>query len=127
MRDDFCDDVLMMKEKKINRKKTHTRKEERRDLSLSLLASFFTTRLSRLFSELFGFVCSKHSIKVYISYHLHDDRERERERENNKEREKRERGNLSSLSLFVNPKSNPLTFCALDGSLTAANPGVPFK
>ncbi len=117
----------MMKEKKINRKKTH--KEERRDLSLSLLASFFTTRLSRLFSELFGFVCSKHSIKVYISYHLHDDREREREREreNNKEREKRERGNLSSLSLFVNPKSNPLTFCALDGSLTAANPGVPFK
>jgi len=117
----------MMKEKKINRKKTIKKREE---ISLSLSpSSFFTTRLSRLFSELFGFVCSKHSIKVYISYHLHDDREREREREreNNKEREKRERGNLSSLSLFVNPKSNPLTFCALDGSLTAANPGVPFK
>ena len=55
------------------------------------------------------------------------EREREREREREKEREKRERGNLSSLSLFVNPKSNPLTFCALGGSLTAANPGVPFK
>ena len=55
------------------------------------------------------------------------ERERERERKREKEREKRERGNLSSLSLFVNPKSNPLTFCALDGSLTAANPGVPFK
>jgi hypothetical protein len=40
-----------MKEKKINRNKTH--KEERRDHFLSLLASFFTTRLSRLFSELF--------------------------------------------------------------------------
>ena len=123
----MCD----VKEKKINRKKTH--KEERRDLSLSLfLASFFTTRLSRLFSELFGFVCSKHSIKVYISYHLHDDaedaRQRGESRVNNKEREKRERREISSsLSLFVNPKSNPLTFCALDGSLTAANPGVPFK
>jgi hypothetical protein len=38
---------LLLKEKKINRKKTH--KEERRDLSLSLLASFFTTRLSLSF------------------------------------------------------------------------------
>jgi len=39
MRDDFCDDVcLMMKEKKINRKKTH--KEEREEISLSLLPCF---------------------------------------------------------------------------------------
>ena len=92
--------LMMVKEKKINRKKTH--KEERRDLSLSLyLASFFTTRLSRLFSELFGFVCSKHSIKVYISYHLHDDRERERERERTIKRERREKEEIFLLSLFL--------------------------
>ena len=66
---------LLLKEKKINRKKTH--KEERRDLSLSLSLLHFLPPASHcLFSELFGFVCSKHSIKVYISYHLHDDAEK---------------------------------------------------
>ena len=67
--------VMLDERKKINRKKTQ--EEERRDLSLSLslslFASLFTTRLSSC--ELFGFVCSKHSIKVY-SYHLHDDAEK---------------------------------------------------
>jgi len=54
----------------------------------------------------------------------------EREREREKKEKKDFLSSLSSFScllLFVNPKSNPLTFCALDGSLTAANPGVPFK
>ena len=92
----------MMKEKKINRKKTH--KEERRDLSLSLTLLHFLPPASHcLFSELFGFVCSKHSIKVYISYHLHDDRERERERERERtiKRERREKEEIFLLSLFL--------------------------
>ena len=118
-----------MKEKKINRKKTH--KEERRDLSLSLTLLHFLPPASLVFFLSSSQVCLQQTLDKSI-YKLsftrrQRERERERERENNKEREKRERGNLSSLSLFVNPKSNPLTFCALDGSLTAANPGVPFK
>jgi len=93
---------LLLKEKKINRKKTH--KEERRDLSLSLSLLHFLPPASHcLFSELFGFVCSKHSIKVYISYHLHDDRERERERERERtiKRERREKEEIFLLSLFL--------------------------
>ena len=66
--------VMMLDErKKINRKKTQEEERRSLSLSLSLFASLFTTRLSSC--ELFGFVCSKHSIKVY-SYHLHDDAEK---------------------------------------------------
>ena len=133
---------MFMKEKK-NRKKTQ---EERRDLSLSPCFIFYHPPL--VFVSSSGLFAAntrlKHTVIIYTTtpksassqrgrrsrseeQRRERERERKREREREKEREKRERGNLSSLSLFVNPKSNPLTFCALDGSLTAANPGVPFK
>ena len=68
--------VMMMfdeRKKNKNRKKTQ---EEREEISLSLSPCFifYHPPPSRR-CELFGFVCSKHSIKVY-SYHLHDDAEK---------------------------------------------------
>ena len=62
--------MMFMKERK--KKSQKNRRREKRSLSLSLL--HFLPPASRV-CELFGFVCSKHSIKVY-SYHLHDDAEK---------------------------------------------------
>ena len=91
--------MMMFDDERKKNKSQKNNKEERRDLSLSLL--HFLPPASRLFSELFGFVCSKHSIKVYISYHLHDDRERERERERTIKRERREKEEIFLLSPFL--------------------------
>ena len=64
--------VMMFDERKINKNRKKTQ-EERRDLSLSPCFIFYHPPL--VVSSSFGFVCSKHSIKVY-SYHLHDDAEK---------------------------------------------------
>ena len=129
--------VMMFDERKKNKNRKKTQ-EERRDLSLSPCFIFYHPPL--VFVSSSGLFAAntrlKHTVIIYTTTpksassqrgRRSRSEEQRREREREKEREKRERGNLSSLSLFVNPKSNPLTFCALDGSLTAANPGVPFK
>jgi len=58
-------------------------------------------------------------------------RTKEKTRERKREKEERFHPLLSLFFLsscpFCKSKSNPTSFCALDGSLTAANPGVPFK
>ena len=62
--------VMMFLKEKNNKLQKNTRSLE---LSLSLFRFIFQPPTPR--RELFGFVCSKHSIKVY-SYHLHDDAEK---------------------------------------------------
>ena len=64
--------MMVFERKKINCKKTRKKREE---ISLLSLFCFIFYHPPLVVSSSFGFVCSKHSIKVY-SYHLHDDAEK---------------------------------------------------
>jgi len=134
-----------MKSKKAQKHKTFAFADKlfKKDLSLSL-SSFFTPNPSS--QEFFFCLFAAIDKSIFVIIHTTTPknassrkeeeeaelrRTKEKTRERKREKEERFHPLLSLFFLsscpFCTSKSNPTSFCALDGSLTAANPGVPFK